>query len=147
MRRSSLLLITTLLGFSALPVPQTPVLASCAAPYLEVAKRLVVQHGQTVTIEGRAFTEGGCQDSMTCTGRLGCDSCAYDDAPPVPMDDVRLQLAQRARTWNLGVAEVGAAETNQLGWVSWTFELPPGANPGPAQLLTERAEAVRIRIR
>ena len=58
-RQSSLLLITTMLGFAAVPFPQTSASASCAAPYLKVTDRLVLQRGSTVTIEGRAFTEGG----------------------------------------------------------------------------------------
>lgn len=136
-----------MLASTASPFPQTPASASCAAPYLKVTERLVVQRTSTLTIEGRAFTDGGCQDSMTCTESFGCDACTYDDPPPVPMDSVRLRLAQRDRTWDLGSADAGSSETNQLGWVSWTVELPPGVKPGPATLLPQHAEPVRIRIR
>lgn len=146
-RRSPLLLVTTLLGLAVLPFPQTPASASCAAPYLKVTERLVLERGATAMIEGRSFADG-CQDSMSCsTGRLGCDSCEYDDPPPTPMDDVELRLVQRDRTWRLGVADAETAEDNHLGWVTWTFELPANAKPGWAKLLPEQAEPVRIRIK
>ena len=126
------------------PFPRTPASASCAAPHLEDAERLVLQRGATTTIEGRSFANG-CQDSMSCSA--GCDSCAYDDPPATPMEDVELRLVQRDRTWDLGVADAGAAESNRLGWVTWTFRGPTGAEPGPAKLLAEQAEPVRISIR
>jgi hypothetical protein len=146
-RRSSLVLVTTLLGLAVLPPPQTPASASCAGPYLKDTERLVLQRGSTVTIEGRSFTDGGCQDSMSCSGGLGCGSCEYVDPPPTPMQDVGLRLVQRDRTWDLGVADAKTAESNQLGWVTWTFDLPAGAQPGPAKLVPEHAEPVRIQIR
>jgi len=49
--------------------------------------------------------------------------------------------------WNLGVADAETAENNHLGWVTWTFETPAGAKPGPAKLLPEHAEPVAIHIR
>jgi hypothetical protein len=147
MRRSTLLLVATLFGLAAAPFPQPPAAASCAAPYLKTTEPLVLERGAIVTIEGRAFTDGGCQDSMSCSTGLGCDSCEYDDPPPTPMEDVRLRLVQRDRTWQLGVADSGAAEDNQLGWVTWTFELPGDARPGPARLIAEHAQPAPIRIR
>ena len=144
-RRRPLLLIATLLGLAALPLPQTPASASCAAPYLKVSERLVLERGETMTIEGRSFADG-CQDSMSCSGALGCDSCKYDDPPPVPLDDVGLRLVQRGRTWTVAVADAGTAESNRLGWVEWTFEVPVDARRGPAKLFPEHAEAVPIEI-
>jgi hypothetical protein len=146
MRRSSLLLTATMLGLAALPFPQTPGSASCAGPYLEDTERLVLQHGATITIEGRSFVDG-CQDSMSCSVGWGCDSCEYDDPPPTPMEDVGLRLVQRDRTWSLDVADAEAAENNHLGWVTWTFRLPAGVRPGTAKLLPEHAEPVPTRIR
>jgi len=146
MRRSSLLLITTTLGLAVLPFPQPPVSASCAGPYLKDTERLALERGATVTIEGRSFVDG-CQDSMSCSVGPGCDSCEYDDPAPRPMEDVRLRLVQRDRTWDLSVADAETAENNRLGWVTWTFDLPAGARPGPARLLPEHSEPVRIRIR
>ena len=145
-RRSALLLITTMLGLAALPFPQTPASASCAGPYLEIAEPLVLDLGAPATIEGRSFADG-CQDSMSCSAGLGCDSCEYNDPPPTPMEDVGLRLVQGDRTWSLGVADAETAEDNHLGWVTWTFDLPAGAKPGPARLLAEGAAPVRIRIR
>jgi hypothetical protein len=146
-RRSLLLLITTMLGLAAMPFPQPPASASCAGPYVKVSSRLVFQRGATVTIEGRSFTNGGCRDSMGCTGSLGCESCEYDDPPPTPMDDVGLRLVQRGHTWTLGAADAGSSASNQLGWVSWSFVVPHGVKPGPARLLAERAQPVRVLIR
>jgi hypothetical protein len=145
--RSSQVLITSLLGLAVLPYPAVPASASCAAPYLEVAERMVLERGETATIEGRAFTGGGCQDSMSCTSSFGCDSCTYDDPPPVPMEDVALRLMQAGRTWDLAVADAGNADDNELGWVTWTFEVPAEADRGPARLLPDDAQPVRIYLR
>lgn len=144
--RASLLLIATLFGVAAVPFPQPPASASCAAPYLKATGLLVLERGETVTIEGRSFIDG-CRDSMTCSGVLGCDSCEYDDPPPTPMRDVGLRLVQRDRTWRLAVSDAQTADSNHLGWVSWTFDVPAGARPGPAKLLPGQSEPVRIQIR
>jgi hypothetical protein len=146
MRRSSLLLGSTLLGVVAAPLPHAPARASCAGPYLEDAEHLVLTRGTTAMIEGRAFSSG-CSDSIGCsTGILGCQSCT--DPPPVePMEDVELALTQGDRTWRLAVADAGSAEDDRLGWVTWTFEVPSGAKPGPARLVVEYAgRPVGIRI-
>jgi hypothetical protein len=135
-----------MLGLAVVPFPQPPAASSCAAPYLQVTQRLVLERGASITIEGRAFADG-CQDSMSCSAGLGCDSCDYDDPPPTPLEDVGLRLVQHGRTWDLGVADAGTAENNQLGWVTWTFDLPTAAKPGPAHLVSEHAEPVPIRIR
>jgi hypothetical protein len=140
------LLVTTVLALGVMPIPQTPASASCAAPHLRDADRLILERGATVVIEGRSFVDG-CRDSMTCTEGLGCDSCEFDDPAPVPMEDVALRLAQRGRTWDLGIADAGTAEDNRLGWMTWTFDLPTDARPGPAKLLPEHAEPVRARVR
>lgn len=146
-RRPSVLLIPVLLAVAVAPFPQSPATASCASPYLEVADRAVLERRSTVTVEGRAFTDGGCQDSMGCTDVLGCGSCTYDDPPAVPMEGVTLRLVQGDREWELAVTDAGSAEDGHLGWVSWTFDLPRAVEPGPARLLTGPAEPVRVRIR
>ena len=144
-RRSSWPLVAALLGLAVAPFPQAPATASCAAPYLEVRERLVLERGATVVIEGRAFVDG-CRDAMTCPA-FGCGSCEYDDPPPVPYKEVGLRLVQRDRTWNLDVADAETAENNRQGWVTWTFDVPAGAQPGPARLRAEHAQPVRVRIR
>lgn len=145
-RRSLLLLLTPMLGLAVLPFPQTAASAACAAPYLKIIDRLVLEHGATATIEGRSFVDG-CRDSMSCSTGFGCDSCTYDDPPPQPMKDVELRLAQRDRTWSLDVADAQTSDSNHLGWVTWTFDLPADAKPGSAELLPEHTYPVRIRIR
>jgi hypothetical protein len=144
MRGSALLVLTTMVGLAMVPFPQAPASASCAAPYLKEAEPLVLQRATSTTIKGRAFVHG-CQDSMSCSA--GCHSCEYDAPPETPLQDVELRLVQGDRSWALGVADAGTAESNQLGWVTWTFDVPAGARPGPAKLLAEHAEPVRIRIR
>lgn len=104
----------------------------------------MLHRGATVTIKGRSFVDG-CRDSMSCS--VGCDSCEYNEPPEVPMDDVALRLVQGDRAWELGVADAGTADDNQLGWVARTFTVPDGARTGPARLLAEHAEPQRIRIR
>jgi hypothetical protein len=147
MRWSPQVLVMTLLGLAVLPYPAGPASASCAAPYLEVSEQTTLERGEAATIEGRAFTGGGCQDSMSCTSSFGCDSCTYDDPPAVPMEDVALRLVQDGRTWDLAVADAGSADDNELGWVTWTFEVPAEADRGPARLLPDNAQSVRIRLR
>jgi len=144
-RRSLLLLVTAMLGAAILPFPQSPASAQCAAPSLEVSERTVLQRASTVTIEGSGFVDG-CQDSMGCSVGFGCDSCEYDDPPPTPMVDVQLRLVQRGRSWDLGEADA-QAETDDKGRVSWTFDVPAGAKPGPASLRADRAVPVRVVIR
>jgi hypothetical protein len=90
MRRSNLVLVMTMLGLAVAPFPQPPAAASCTAPYLENADRLVLERGAAVTIDGRAFVQG-CQDSMSCSVGPGCDSCEHADPPPIPMHDVELR--------------------------------------------------------
>ena len=118
-----------------------PTSASCAAPYLKTAEALVLARGVTTAVEGRAFVDG-CQDSVSCSVGLGCDSCEYDDPPPEPMKDVVLQLRQHGRTWDLATADAEGASTSHLGWVTWAFELPPGVVGGPA-----RPKSARRRMR
>jgi len=145
-KRPWLLLVTLLLALAIVPFPQAPASASCAGPYLKTGQRLVLERGATTTVEGRAFVDG-CQDSEGCTVGLGCDNCEYDEPPPTPMRDVELRLRQGDRIWKLATADAGSAADNHLGWVTWTFDLPAGVKPGPARLLPEQTEAVRIRVR
>jgi hypothetical protein len=140
-KRSCVLLVTTLLGLALAPFPQTPASASCAAPSLKAAERSVLVGGATTTIEGRGFVDG-CQDSMGCSAVPGCSHCEYDDPAPKPLQDVALRLRQRDRTWLLGIADA-----NHLGRVTWRFEVPAGVEPGPATLLPDAGESLRVRIR
>jgi hypothetical protein len=145
-RRPLLALLAVLLGVSLAPYPAPPATASCVGPYLKDAEDLVLHRGDTVTVHGRAFAEG-CRDTMTCSGWLGCDHCEYNDPPPQPMTDVALVLRQRGRTWTLATADARTAEDNQLGWATWTFELPDDVQPGRARLLPESSEPVPVQIR
>ncbi|GEP32447.1 hypothetical protein NSZ01_02150 [Nocardioides szechwanensis] len=146
MRRTPLLLLATLLGLAAAPFPQAPASASCAAPYLEITEPLVLERGADVVIEGRAFTEG-CRDSMSCSAGFGCDDCEYDDPPPAPLEDVELRLVQGDRSWTLGITDAETAETDHQGWVTWSFDVPLAAEPGPARLVADHVQPVRIRVR
>lgn len=141
-----LLLLATMLGLVSAPFPQPPASASCAAPYLKATEPLRLERGASVVIEGRAFTDG-CQDSMSCSGVLGCESCEYDDPSPEPFEDVNLRLVQRDRSWLLGSTDAETAENNHLGWVTWNFDVPVDADPGPARLISDHAQPIRIRIR
>ena len=143
--RRFLLLVALLLGLAMLPYPGSPAVASCAGPSLEVHNGQVLERGASLLIEGRVFVDG-CQDSMSCSRGLGCDSCKYDDPPPRAMDDVTLRLVQGDRTWELGVADAEESG-DHLGWVSWPVELPRGVKPGPAMLEADPAPPVRVRIR
>jgi hypothetical protein len=145
--RSSLLLATTLLGLSLLPFPRAPASASCAAPYVELEERELLVHDSPLTVEGRSFTGGGCQDSMGCTETLGCQHCEYDDPPATPMENVELRLTQGTRTWLLDTADAGSAEDNHLGWVVWSFDLPHGVHSGPARVKAEGVAPVQVVVR
>ena len=146
MRRSVMLLVPTLLGLAVVPFPQAPATASCAAPYLQVEQRQELERGARVAITGQAFVNG-CRDSMGCSAVLGCTSCEYDEPPETPMKDVRLRLVQADRTWHLGIVDADPAATGHLGRVRWKFEVPSGAEPGPARLLPGGGEPARVRIR
>jgi hypothetical protein len=140
-KRSWVLLVTTLLGLALVPLPRTPAAASCAAPSLEAAERSVLGRGTTTTIEGRGFVDG-CQDNMSCSAVPGCSHCEYNDPAPKPLQDVALRLRQGNRRWLLGTADA-----DHLGRVTWTFDLPAGLDRGPAILLPDIGEQLRVRIR
>ncbi|WP_030485197.1 hypothetical protein [Nocardioides aequoreus] len=139
------MLIIALVVLTAVPLSQLPAAASCPTPYIKSSSKLVLERGAATTLEGRAFVEG-CRDSMGCSTGLGCDACRWQEPPEVPLRDVSLRLVQADRTWDLAVADAGMAENNQLGWVTWTFEVPVGAIPGPAKLVPEHGEGVRVEI-
>ncbi|WP_182524632.1 hypothetical protein [Nocardioides dongkuii] len=141
MRRASLLPLSVLLGLVLAPYPERPASASCAAPYLEVGESPVLERGAARTVRGRAFVDG-CQDSMSCTISFGCQSCEDDDPPPVPAQDVALELRQRGRTFELGTADAG-----EDGQVTWTVDLPAGVRRGPARLVADGANPVPVRVR
>ncbi|UMG92454.1 hypothetical protein [Nocardioides sp. TF02-7] len=138
-----MLLVAGMLAVAVVPSAPPPATASCAGPSLEGVERLVLQPGASFTVEGVSFVDG-CQDSMGCG--VGCGACEHDEPPPTPMADVRLQLVQRDRTWDLGVADAGTAG-DELGRVTWTFRVPEGARPGRARLVADGMEPVPIRVR
>lgn len=141
MRRSSLVLGTVLLGLATAPIAQPRATASCAGPYLEIEDALVLDRGAPFTVEGSRFIDG-CRDSMGCQVGPGCDDCEYDDPPTRPRDDVHLELAQGDRSWPLDTADA-----DDRGQVTWTFEVPRGAEPGRAKLVVAYATSARVRIR
>jgi hypothetical protein len=63
------------------------------------------------------------------------------------MQRVTLRLVQGDHSWDLASVDAGSADADHLGWVSWTFDLPAGVVPGPAELAPDNAQAVRITIR
>lgn len=123
------------------PVPPPPATASCAGPYLEVEDGFVLKRGANVTVGGRYFVDG-CRDSMSCGTGVGCDDCDYDDPPTRPQDDIHLELTQVDRSWPLAIADA-----DDSGRVTWTFEVPSGAEPGPATLVVDATRPVKVRIR
>lgn len=145
MRRSTLLLIAALAGLAATPYPQERAAASCPGPYLVEVEHLVLTRGTTATVEGRAFTDG-CQDSIGCSVGPGCDSCD-EPLPDTPQKGVELHLRQGRQTWRLGVTDAGTADDDRLGWTTWTFDVPAGANPGRATLTADGATSARVLIR
>ncbi|WP_435769814.1 hypothetical protein [Nocardioides sp. SYSU DS0651] len=141
MRRCSLLLFATLLGASALPALGGEAVASCAAPALLVPEGAVLERGATVTVAGEGFVDG-CQDSMGCEVRLGCDSCEYAAPPPAPYRDETLALVQQGREWVLGVEDARP----DGGEVTWSIEVPRDVAAGPATLRTDHGEPVRVQV-
>lgn len=139
-----LVLVAVLLGLGSLPFPQQEAAASCAAPYLMSDEPLVLQRGSTATVQGRAFVEG-CQDQGSCTEQFGCSSCDEGEEE-TPLTAVPLILVQGERRWRLAEADAGTASDNHLGWVSWTFDVPDDARPGPARLVAPGARPVRVTL-
>ena len=82
-RRSSVVLMATMLALASWSYPDLRAVASCAGPYLDIDQRLVLETGVQVTVAGRAFVDG-CQDVQSCSG-FGCHSCEYDDPAPTPL--------------------------------------------------------------
>ena len=138
--RSSALLVAALLAVSVGPLPGSPATASCAGPWLET-EGLTLRAGDVVTVGGRGFDDG-CQDSMGCSETFGCSSCSYDDPPPEPLRDLTVRLVQGGRSW-----ELGTADADSDGRVTWSFTVPAGVERGAARLVTDLTEPGRVRVR
>ena len=144
MRPALLVLLAVLLGLALAPYPPQQASASCVGPYLLDEGHLVLQRGEPAEVQGRAFVDG-CRDTMSCSGIPGCEDCEYDEPEPTPYDAVVLRLRQDGHTWILDTAD--ATGGNQLGWVTWTVDLPAGGRPGPARLVADHAQPVAAWIR
>lgn len=134
------MLVAGLLALAVVPAAQPPALASCVAPYLDLAQREVLERRATLTVSGQAFVDG-CRDTMSCRVLLGCSSCEYDEPEPVPYADVRLVLEQGERRWDLGAVDAGGD-----GRVVWSFELPAGVERGRAVLVADHATPLAVRV-
>jgi len=142
MTRRALVLLLALVLLTVVPVPGPGRAdASCAAPVLDrpVGKRPALARGEATDVSGSGFRTG-CADSVACPAEPGCGACVENDEE-VPQDDVRLQLRQKGRSWDLGVAD--ADESTR---VSWRVVVPGGARPGPARLLADGAEPLLVRL-
>ncbi len=146
MQRGYSFLMAGLLGLVVAPFPVGPAAAGCVGPHLEDVDRLVLRAGATASVEGRGFVDG-CRDTQSCSGVGGCQQCEYDEPPEQPHRDIRLELRQDGRSWLLGTADAGTAQEQRLGWVTWTFDVPAGVDPGRAKLVAEGAQPVRVGIR
>ena len=146
MRRGYSLLMAGLVGLVIAPFPAGPAVASCTGSSLEGVETLVLRAGATASLEGRGFVDG-CRDTQSCSGVGGCQRCEYDEPPEQPHQDVRLELRQDGRSWLLDTADAGTAEDQQLGWVTWTFEVPAGVEPGRARLVADGTRPVEITVR
>ena len=65
------------------------------------------------------------------------------------MQDIELFLVQQRPTLlqvSVGVADADSAEDDRLGWVTWTFTVPETMRLGGAQLSSEGAEPLEVRI-
>ena len=146
MRRGCSFLMAGLLGLVVAPLPVGPAVASCTGSSLADVGRLVLRAGDTASVQGRGFVDG-CRDTQSCSGVGGCQRCEYDEPPEQPHQDVGLELRQDGRSWLLDTADAGTAEDQQLGWVTWTFEVPAGVDPGRARLVADGAQPVEITVR
>lgn len=129
-------------GALGIVVP-SPASGSCVGPLLRVGPILstspthqrpeLLQHGQAVTVTGEWF-HSGCAD--TYSNGPGCSgSSARPDDPEAPLTNVKLTLHQRSKTWVLGSADAIGERYS----ISWTWQLPSGVEPGPAELRAESA--------
>lgn len=141
-------MVVVLLGVALAPYPAGPATASCAGPSLDLEPREVLPRGGALTVRGDAFADG-CQDTGSCSGVLGCQSCDYGP-PPVPLEDVPLLLRQGGREWELGVVDAGTADEGALGRTVWQVTVPADAAQGPATLVAGDGglgTEVRVRLR
>lgn len=121
-------------------VSSSPADASCVGPTLEVEPGTRYVRGEPVVVAGGPYRDG-CNDTGSCTGFLGCQSCDY--GPPArPLKDVTLELRQRGRTW-----ELATSDADDDGSVTWSATLPDDVRPGAARLVAEGTPPVRVRIR
>lgn len=115
--------------------PQHRAAASCVGPTLAVGPvtpegtaptPATMELDAVVTVHGEWFRTG-CDD----TGQgSGCGAPASEEAP---MREVALHLAQgEAASATLGVSD--ADDRQDRYGVRWSFRVPPGFRPGPAEL-------------
>lgn len=144
MRPAAVVLLVTLTSVTLLPLGQEAATASCAAPYITNAERIVLRQNSIVEVRGSAFANG-CQDTGGCSITFGCTSCSYGPEP-TPMVDIKLSLQQRGRTWPVGIADA-RSERDDFGEVTWAVEIPNGVERGSATLVPESGEPTKVRIR
>ena len=130
--------------------------ASCAAPsfdieYSERHPYVMNEDATGLTIEGRDFVNG-CDDEPDAHegSGLGCspaEDSETDTPAETPMEDVQLRLRQDGNEWVLGTSDAGSTNDNELGHISWTFDVPADVEPGPAVLMADTSERVPVEIR
>ena len=143
------------------PLPGDGAAASCSAPYLRVVggpgspdsqdtpggifdSVATVVAGSTVSVEGRAFAVG-CNDGGSSTA-WGCET----SEPEVerPMKNVELRIRQGAEERVVGAAtDAGTATQDRLGQLVWTVRVPGDLKPGPAMLVADGSDPLKITVR
>ncbi|GAB4000260.1 hypothetical protein [Nocardioides marmoraquaticus] len=123
-----------------------PAVAGCAAPTLRVdssswdrTTRPQLAAGSPVVVEGRSLRDS-CNDTGTTTvSPLGCEEQVVD--PPGPASDVALRVEQGDRSWVLGRTDADASYD-----ATWRVRLPTELRPGPARLVADGSEPLRVRV-
>ena len=141
-----LLALLLVLGAVALGLPggPGPASASCAAPQLTVQQESggvpALAPGSSVDVVGERFVNG-CDDTGGGGGGLGCSGDEPPGALP-PLVDQRLVLTQQGRSFDLG-----SADADPAGHVTWAVTVPDDVEPGRARLHVDGAEPLEVRVR
>ncbi|MCW2796782.1 hypothetical protein [Nocardioides sp.] len=145
--RPGFLLILLVAGVTS-PWPSPGASASCVGPSIDVLgsplDRPELARATPVIVAGQHFVNG-CND----TGSRDAGGCDNDEQreTEIPLTDVELTLQQGRSQWSLGSADAGTAGDNELGQLSWEFELPAHVRPGAARLLADGVPRLAVLIR
>lgn len=106
------------------------------------ADRPVVERGTRLVVEGDFFLDG-CDDAVGVSDGTGCSGPQVHRETVAPLKHITLAIRQSGRVWQLATADAAT----EAGSVTWTVTIPRALKPGPAVLVANPAQRLRVVVR